>query len=502
MKPTSTLFFCLLAVKALAQTTPTAETGIEKSTFGMAKATLEFLATDQKTFGAARKPACDGCTTYGDLADFIKANNLKKADGLVNDIKKHSMMLNDEFAADAFSSEGAVLDSLRRYVLKRVTNGSERVHRTQLASFATYQTKMTALAGSADPDKAVSEQVAALQEGETPVDGAETATATTGMSWGTWAFWLSLLNLLGLGYLLLTRQRGLGTTVSDKEDARLAGLQDENNRLSNTVAELANRLTIAEKKLAGSAPAGPANRPVERGPVATQPMAERGPAERGMMTQAEPPRRPDSPAERGPAPAPVQGGNQPRTGYGNPANPVIPTQPSAPTQPAQSGGSGTFPGQSQGAPLRTTPVVPPAPSQSGTYPTAASQPDMGGTGNAGPVPTPPPAPAPSAPPTKLFARTADLGNGFSVAGLLDMAERGTVYEIDLTSPNTATFRVSQSPESQQLALSDPYSYLSDACLYENNPGGPNSRIQTVAPGQLTLQGDKWQITEKARIGFV
>ncbi|RYF66448.1 MAG: hypothetical protein EOO39_22990 [Cytophagaceae bacterium] len=174
MKPTSTLLFCLLAAKALAQTAPTAETGIEKSTFGMAKATLEFLATDQKTFGAAKKTACDGCTTYGDLADFIKANNLKKADGLVNDIKKHSMMLNDEFAADAFTSEGAVLDSLRRYVLKRVTNGSERVHRTQLASFATYQTKMTALAGSADPDKAVSEQVAALQEGETPVDGAET----------------------------------------------------------------------------------------------------------------------------------------------------------------------------------------------------------------------------------------------------------------------------------------------------------------------------------------
>jgi hypothetical protein len=101
----------------------------------------------------------------------------------------------------------------------------------------------------------------------------------------------------------------------------------------------------------------------------------------------------------------------------------------------------------------------------------------------------------------LFARTADLGNGFSVAGLLAVAERGTVYEIDLTSPNTATFSVSQLPESQQLAMSDPYSYLSDACLYENQPGGPNSRIKTVAPGQLTLQGDKWQITEKARIGF-
>lgn len=456
----------------------------------MAKATLEFLATDQKTFGAAKKPVCDGCTTYGDLNDFIKANNLKKADGLVNDIKKHSMMLNDEFAADAFTSEGAVLDSLRRYVLKRVTSGDERVHRTKLASFNAYQTRMTALAGGADPDKAVSEQAAALQEGETPVDATEPTPASAGTSLGTWAFWLSLINLLGLGYLLFMRQRGAaGNATSDKEDARLAGLQDENNRLSSTVAELANRLTITEKKLAGAAPAGPANRPAERPPVASQPMTDRGPVERGMMPQTEPSRRPDLSAERNPVTPSGQGaGNQPRTGYGNPANPVIPTQNTPSANPSANVPAGPSTSQSQGSSLRPTPVVPPAP---GTF--GASN-----GGGAAPVPTP----ASRVVPTKLFARTADLGNGFSVAGLLELAERGTVYEIDLTSPNTATFRVSQSPESQQLAMSDPYSYLSDACLYENQPGGPNSRIQTVAPGQLTLQGDKWQITDKARIGFV
>lgn len=488
MKTLSTSLLLALAVAASAQTVPAPQTGIDAGTFGMAKATLEFLATDQKTFGPAKKLACDACTDYVDLTDFIKANNLKKADGLVNDIKKHSMMLNDEFAADVFSSEGAVLDSLRRYVLKRVTNGPERVHRTQLASFAAYQTRMTALAGGADPDKAVTEQEAALQEGEAPADS--TATPSTGMAWGTWAFWLSLLNLGGLVYLLLTRQRGTGSPVSDKEDARLAGLQDENNRLSSTVAELANRLTITEKKLAGASPAGPANRPADRAPQA-QTIADRGPAERGMMPQSDPLRRTDVPTERTPPP-PGQVGNQPRTGYGNPANPVIPPQNGGGTPP------GSFAGQGQGAPLRTTPVVPPAPSP-GTF---AGSPEQSGTlGNAIPTPPPPP-PAPAAAPTKFFARTADLGNGFSVAGLLELAERGTVYEIDLTSPNTATYRVSQSPESQQLAMSDPYSYLSDACLYDNQPGGPNSRIQTVAPGQLTLQGDKWQITEKARIGFM
>lgn len=504
MKIPSTCLLLALTVAANAQTAPTsAPTGIDAGTFGMAKATLEFLATDQKTFGAAKKPICDGCTTYGDLADFIKANNLKKADGLINDIKKHSMMLNDEFAADAFTSEGAVLDSLRRYVLKRVTSGGERIHRTKLASFGAYQTRMTALAGGADPDKAVSEQEAALQEGETPVETTETTTASTsaGMSLGTWAFWLSLLNLLGLGYLLLTRRQGGGSTVSDKEDARLAGLQDENNRLSSTVAELANRLTIAEKKVAASTAASPANRPVERPPVSPQSAPDRSFVDRSTLAQNEPGRRPESPAERNSVPSagPIAG-NQPRTGYGSPANPVIPTQPVQVTNPAANAPLGNSAGQMQGSSLRTTPVVPPAPPAPGTLPGSVGQSGAFGGNDTGAMPTPPPAPPVA--PTKLFARTADLGNGFSIAGLLPVAERGTVYEIDLTGPNTATFRVSQSPESQQLAMSDPYSYLSDACLYENQPGGPNSRIQTVAPGQLALQGDKWQITDKARIGFV
>ena len=507
MKTSPILLFLTVATAAIAQTKPAAETGIERGTFGMAKATLEFLATDQKTFSSVKKPICDGCATYGDLADFIKANNLKKADGLVNDIKKHSLMLNDEFAADAFSSEGAVLDSLRRYVVNRVTSGAERAHRAKLASYAGYQTRMTAIAGGSDPDKAVTEQAAAQNEGDAaaPVADAEPATVSSGTSWGTWAFWLSLLNLLGLGYLLLTRQKGPGAVVNDREDARLAGLQDENNRLSSTVADLSNRLTMAEKKIAQFPQAGQPNRPAERG-LAPQPPADRAIVQPNSA-QPEQPRR-DVPAERGPLPSAGGVGNQPRSGYGTAANPVIPPLPSAMNVP----NSGTSAQQGQG--LRSTPVVPSVPPLSATYPALSDSPPQSsspqsgtfGMDNAGqpvPVITPVPAPpVPAAAPTKLFARTADLGNGFSLSGLLEQPERGTVYELDLTSPGTAIFRVSQSPESQQLAMSDPYSYLSDACLYENQPGGPNSRIQTVAPGQLTLQGDKWQITEKARIGFV
>ncbi len=434
MKPHATLLGLALATTALAQTTPVADAGLEKATFGMVKTTLEFLATDQKTFGTAKKLTCDNCLTYNDLTTFIKTNNLKKADLLVNDIKKQSAALSRDFTDGVLTSQGAVQDSLRRYVVNRVTSGPERVHRTKLASFAAYQTRMTALAGNADPEQAATDQAAANQEETVPANltsEAEQTPVRAGGGLGTWAFWLAVLNALGLVYLWLTRrQGGGGTTNTDKADARLAGLQDESNRLSSTVADLANRLTMAEKKLVQQNIQAAQNRPAQPTPV-------------------DPPRRAEAPTDRPAAPTTTPGSNQPRPGYGNPANPVIPP-------------AGTLP------------------------------PD---------APRPVPAEPVAAPP-KLFARTADLGNGFSISGLLEQATRGIVYEITPTGPATATYQVSQLPESQQLAMSDPYSYLNDACLYENQPGGANSRIQTVEPGQLVLQGDKWHITEKARIGFV
>ncbi|MEZ0611245.1 hypothetical protein ACAW74_22225 [Fibrella sp. WM1] len=480
MKTLQTVTLLALATTALAQGQ---QTGIEKGTFGMAKATLEFLATDTKTFPKAQETTCKDCVEYGDLSAFIQKNSLKKADGLLNDIQKHSLKLNDGFAADEFSSEGAVLDSLRQYILNRVTSGSERAHRKQLASYVAYQTKMTALAGGADPEAALNEQTAALQEGSTPTDDAEAAsTSSTGsFGWGTRAFWLSILNLLGLGYLLVTRQQGggnKGAVQSDRDDARIAGLQDENNRLSSTVAELANRLTMAEKKLMAMQSAqAPQNRP---------------PADRPNVPQGNPTQATSNPIPAN-QPRPIQG-----QGYGNQPNPsAMPmsgsSQMSAPNQPA----TPTPPPSN----VRPTPTIPPLPGNVPGERPAVERPVSSEMPSPQPVPAPPAMPAAPPAPKRLYARTADLGNGFSLAGLLDQPERGIVYEIELTSPSTAMFRVSQLPEAQQLAMSDPYSYLSDACLYENQPG-PNSRIQTVAPGQLVLQADKWQITDKARIGFV
>lgn len=79
-------------------------------------------------------------------------------------------------------------------------------------------------------------------------------------------------------------------------------------------------------------------------------------------------------------------------------------------------------------------------------------------------------------------------------------DRDTVFDIQLQSDVQAFYRVSENPDAQRLALSDPYSYLNDSCEYMTQPT-PGSRIRTEQPGRLALQGDKWKIIEKAKISF-
>lgn len=104
------------------------------------------------------------------------------------------------------------------------------------------------------------------------------------------------------------------------------------------------------------------------------------------------------------------------------------------------------------------------------------------------------------PPAKLYARTVDVPGGFSVSSLVETPNRPMVFVITPTGAGQATFRVTDDPEAQRLALSDPYSYLSDACNYQSRPE-VNSRIHMISDGKLQLQGEKWHIIEKAEISF-
>ena len=118
----------------------------------------------------------------------------------------------------------------------------------------------------------------------------------------------------------------------------------------------------------------------------------------------------------------------------------------------------------------------------------------------------PPVPAPNTfraaqQPTLFYGRTADLGDGFSISSLSTNLDRDTVFEIHRQTDTQALFQVSDQPDLQRLALSDPYSYLNDTCSYQMQPR-PGSRIRTEKPGKLSLQGDKWAIVEKAQISFI
>lgn len=104
------------------------------------------------------------------------------------------------------------------------------------------------------------------------------------------------------------------------------------------------------------------------------------------------------------------------------------------------------------------------------------------------------------PPAKLYARTVDVPGGFSVSSLVETPNRPMVFVITPTGAGQATFRVTDDLEAQRLALSDPYSYLSDACNYQSRPE-VNSRIHMISDGKLQLQGEKWHIIEKAEISF-
>lgn len=116
-----------------------------------------------------------------------------------------------------------------------------------------------------------------------------------------------------------------------------------------------------------------------------------------------------------------------------------------------------------------------------------------------PVSGPTPRTAPVTP-AKLYARTVDVPGGFSVSSLVETPNRPMVFVITPTGQGQATFRVTDDFEAQRLALSDPYSYLSDACNYNSRPEA-NSRIHMISDGKLQLQGEKWHIIEKAEISF-
>lgn len=104
-------------------------------------------------------------------------------------------------------------------------------------------------------------------------------------------------------------------------------------------------------------------------------------------------------------------------------------------------------------------------------------------------------------PQTMYATYADLGDGFSNLELLDKPNNETIFEILITNENKARYRITDSSESQQYALSNSSYFLGKTCVSDNFPSA-NSTIVTEEEGILTLHGNKWQILQPAKIKFI
>ncbi len=443
---------------ALAQSGTPGPNDLRDRAFQMTKATVEFLATDAKTYGYQNKTTCPDCVSYPSLKKFIVDQKLTKADELVTETERWTA----NPATVAKPVANALLE-LKTQLMNRVTAGADRQHRRTLASFASYEAQMNQLAGqpSANPAALVADagQPNTVQpDGTTDEEAAQSDTTlseeavagsrpTTTSADGGWlsksglAILLSLLSLGLAGYLLATRRKATSSpTLTTESDMRVARLNDElihvkgesrqtiaqNERLKTRVDQLEQQVGVLQKAVGLSAvvpAAQPATKSAEMPNVA----------------------------------------------------PAV---------------SAAAPAQTQAAPSANVPENRPR-AQSQSVPPSAAAPRSA---------PPPPTSAPQAP-KLLYARTVDLGDGFSVDSLSETAgDRPMVYQIQVQGPTQATFRVSDDANAQRLALGDPYSYLNDACEYASQPN-PNSRIQTTKPGRLVLQGNKWAIGEKAQIAF-
>ncbi|TAE27334.1 MAG: hypothetical protein EAZ91_16355 [Cytophagales bacterium] len=449
------LLFPFLAV---AQSETLGPNDLRERAFQMTKTTVEFLATDAKTYGYPDRVTCAECVSYPSLKKFIVDQKLTKADELVTETERWTTN-----PATAAKPVATALGELKTQLINRVTAGSDRQHRRQLPSFMTFERQMNQLAGqpAANPaalmadagqpntaqlnvttDEEAAQSDTAFSEEKTT--GSRATTTSTDGGWlskSGLALLVSLLSLGLAGYLLATRRKGTTSpTLTTESDMRVARLNDElihvkgesrqtiaqNERLKARVDQLEQQVGVLQKAVGLSAVVPAAQEPTPKPaqtPVSAPPVSSAIPPA-PVPTQAVPP--------------PTMAENRPRS-------------------------------QSQ-----SVPPAPPRPQ------------------------APPPMPQP---PRILYARTVDLGDGFSVDSLTESAgERPMVYQIQIQGPTQATFRVSDDPNAQRLALGDPYSYLNDACEYASQPT-PNGRIQTTKPGRLVLQGNKWAIGEKAQIAF-
>jgi hypothetical protein len=105
------------------------------------------------------------------------------------------------------------------------------------------------------------------------------------------------------------------------------------------------------------------------------------------------------------------------------------------------------------------------------------------------------------PPEIRYAHYADGGNGFLEGSLQEQPDNETIFEITITSADSATFVVSGNSTVQRYAISNTDYFLSKACKYDSFPSYQPNGIFTDTPGRLRKENSKWIIEAPAEISF-
>lgn len=100
-----------------------------------------------------------------------------------------------------------------------------------------------------------------------------------------------------------------------------------------------------------------------------------------------------------------------------------------------------------------------------------------------------------------YATYARSDGSFHNADITDDPASPHYFKLNLQN-DTGTFTLTDDANIQLAAADSAGSVLLPVCEYENNPTEAKKGIRTEQPGQLTREGNRWQVSKKARIRFV
>ncbi len=384
------LLFILAFLLALPGTgQPLQQNQLNDARFQLVRRSLEFLATDRKTFTNVTQPLCTECSNKEDLVTFIKTNQLKGAEGRLG---QWLTLAGSELTPDN-------LAALKLKIIYDLTSGPGKDSRKELASYKAYAADMDMIVANArtPAPETTPEPTAPAAATIRPTDSSPGNDDSDDTYLLPPVYLYILLGLLAMtvAILLIRLRKALGKARGNDEDLKKARkdlkalekkLEEQDTQRRRSAEEitfLKDQLQVSEEALR-----------LER------------------MKNLE----------------------------------------------------------SQTQPLPVFPEVP--------------------------------EPQKNKAPSIMYAKYADLGDGFSASEVTDKADPETIFEITRISETSGTFKVADNQDAQRYALTNSSYFFGTTAQYDSLPPSPGCTVITDSPGELVLQGNKWRITVPAKIRFV